>query len=118
MIDDDRLKILFYSDECSMVDYECFGEVFAFDTTYEKNKCNKPLVIFPGANHYTQTTIFSCALVSKGKIKTYKWLLETFLEAMGNKHLKAVVTNGDGAMRETIKQVFPNTTHKLCAWHL
>ncbi|KAJ1412577.1 Zinc finger, CCHC-type [Sesbania bispinosa] len=39
-------------------------------------------------------------------------------QAMFYKHPKSVVTDGDGAMREVIKQVFPNASHRLCAWHL
>ncbi|KAJ1401715.1 Zinc finger, PMZ-type [Sesbania bispinosa] len=31
---------------------------------------------------------------------------------------KAVVTNGDGAMREAIRSVFPDSIHRLCSWHL
>lgn len=110
--DDDRLENLFWLDGCSMVDYECFGDVFAFDTAYKKYKYNKLRV------QHAQTTIFGCALVLDEKMETYKWLLETFLEAMGNKHPNIVVTDGDGVMREAIKQVFPNATHRLCAWHL
>ncbi|KAJ1378725.1 Zinc finger, CCHC-type superfamily [Sesbania bispinosa] len=41
-----------------------------------------------------------------------------FSEAMFNKHPTAVVTNGDGAMRDAIKVVFPNACHRLCGWHL
>lgn len=48
----------------------------------------------------------------------YKWLLRYFLECMEDKYPKTVVTDGDGAMREVIKQVFPDTTYRLCVWHL
>nr|KYP70173.1 Protein FAR1-RELATED SEQUENCE 7 [Cajanus cajan] len=51
-------------------------------------------------------------------IEAYRWVLESFLNAMSNKQPKAVVTDGDGAMREAIKQVFPEATHRLCSWHL
>lgn len=37
---------------------------------------------------------------------------------MQHKYPKGVVTDGDGAMREAIKQVFPTATHRLCAWNL
>ena len=37
---------------------------------------------------------------------------------MANKQPAAVVTDGDGAMREAIGKVFPNASHHLCAWHL
>ena len=69
----------------------------------QKNKYNKPLAIFSGSNHHAQTTIFGCALVSDEKIDTYKWVLERFLEAMGNKHPNAIGMDSDGAMREAIK---------------
>ncbi|XP_062089404.1 protein FAR1-RELATED SEQUENCE 5-like [Humulus lupulus] len=29
-----------------------------------------------------------------------------------------VVTDGDNAMREAIKEILPESTHRLCAWHL
>ncbi|RYQ85064.1 hypothetical protein Ahy_B10g104565 [Arachis hypogaea] len=64
------------------------------------------------------TVIFGCGLLVNEDIGSYKWLLETFLEAMGNKHPMAVVTDGDLSMREAINQVFPYATHRLCAWHL
>ncbi|XP_045792086.1 protein FAR1-RELATED SEQUENCE 5-like [Trifolium pratense] len=37
---------------------------------------------------------------------------------MENNRPKVVVTDGDGAMREAIKEVFPDSTHRLCVWHL
>lgn len=37
---------------------------------------------------------------------------------MENKYPKTVVTDGDGAMTESIKQFFPNATHRFCVWHL
>ncbi|XP_029130118.1 protein FAR1-RELATED SEQUENCE 5-like [Cajanus cajan] len=75
-----------------------------FSSTYKKNKYNKPLVIFSGKNHHAQTVIFGCAIVSDESIEAYRWVLESFLNAMSNKQPKAVVTDGDGAMREAIKQ--------------
>ena len=90
----------------------------AFDSTYKRNKYNKPLVIFSGTNHHGKTCIFGCALLEDEKEETYKWLLEAFAEAMFGKHLKAMVTDGDAAMRKAIKAVFPYANHRLCAWHL
>ncbi|KAL4276586.1 protein FAR1-RELATED SEQUENCE 5-like [Arachis hypogaea] len=84
----------------------------------KRNVYNKPLVIFSGSNHHGQTVIFGCGLLVNEDIGSYKWLLKTFLEAIGNKHPMAVVTDGDLSMREAIKQVFPYATHRLCAWHL
>ncbi|KAJ1401057.1 Zinc finger, CCHC-type [Sesbania bispinosa] len=37
---------------------------------------------------------------------------------MKSKTPSSVITDGDLAMRNTIRKVFPNAQHKLCAWHL
>lgn len=115
---DGKLKHIFWADGCCRSNYICFADVFAFYTPYKKNKYNYPLVIFFGWNHHSRTIIFGRAFVSDEKIETYTWVLNAFYEAMGNKLPKAIVTDGDLAMREAIKQVFPDACHKLCTWHL
>ncbi|XP_020969396.1 protein FAR1-RELATED SEQUENCE 5-like [Arachis ipaensis] len=115
---ENQLENLFWVDGTSRIDYECFGDVLTFDLTYNRNVYNKPLVIFSGSNHHGQTVVFGCGILVNEDIGSYKWLLETFLEAMGSKHPTAVVTDGDLSMREAIKQVFPSATQRLCAWHL
>ncbi|CAJ2644280.1 unnamed protein product [Trifolium pratense] len=117
-IDNGRLQNLFWSDGTSRFDFECFGDVLAFDTTYKRNKYNKLFVIFSGLNHHGETTIFGCALISDETTETYKWLLNTLSDAMFKKHPRVVVTDGDGAMREAIRVEFPNAFHRLCSWHL
>ncbi|KAL4306227.1 hypothetical protein AHAS_Ahas16G0157200 [Arachis hypogaea] len=86
--------------------------------TPERNVYNKPLVIFFDSNHHGQTDIFGCGLLVNEDIGSYKWLLQIFLEAMGNKHPRSVVIDGDLSMREVIKQVYPYAIHQLCTWHL
>ncbi|XP_020232091.1 protein FAR1-RELATED SEQUENCE 5-like [Cajanus cajan] len=100
--DDGKLKHLFWADGCSRSDFQCFGDILAFDTTYKKNKYNIPMVIFSSCNHHFQTTIFGCALLADETTETYKWVLETGLDAMHNKYPRSVVTDGDGAMRKAI----------------
>ncbi|XP_015944684.1 protein FAR1-RELATED SEQUENCE 5-like [Arachis duranensis] len=115
---DNKLENLVWADGASIIDYQCFSDVLAFDTTYQKNKYNKPLVVFSGTNHHGQTCIFGCGLLADEKHETYVLVLKMFLEIMGNKHPTAVVTDGDLAMRGAIREVMPNATHRLCAWHL
>ncbi|KAK2421644.1 protein FAR1-RELATED SEQUENCE [Trifolium repens] len=105
-VSDGRMKSLFWADGGSRSDYFCFGDVVAFDTTYKKNKYDHPLVIFSGCNYHSQTVIFCAALVSDETTETYKWVLRSFLECMKGKHPKAVMTDGDRAMREAINMFF------------
>ncbi|XP_072062036.1 protein FAR1-RELATED SEQUENCE 5-like [Arachis hypogaea] len=115
---DNKLENLVWANGASIVDYQYFSDVLAFDTTYQKNKYNKPLVVFSGTNHHGQTCIFGCGLLADEKHETYVLVLKIFLEITGNKHPTAVVTDGDLAMRGAIREVMPNATHRLCAWHL
>ncbi|XP_072059595.1 protein FAR1-RELATED SEQUENCE 5-like isoform X2 [Arachis hypogaea] len=118
LTDDDKLEHLFWADDLSLFDYQYFGDVLAFDSTYRKNKYNRPLVIFSATNHHRQTCIFGFGLLADEQTKSYKWLLDNFSEAMMNKHPSLVITDGDNAMKSAIEEVFPNATHRLCAWHL
>ncbi|RYR14049.1 hypothetical protein Ahy_B04g070714 [Arachis hypogaea] len=49
---DDRLVNLIWADGSSRVDYQYFGDVLAFDSTYKKNKYKRPIVIFSGSNNH------------------------------------------------------------------
>ncbi|WJX74512.1 hypothetical protein P8452_58158 [Trifolium repens] len=113
-----RLERLFWCDGESRMNYEIFGDVLAFDATYRKNKYNCPFVVFSGVNHHNQTIVFATGIVTRETEETYVWLLEQFLTAMKGKHPLSVITDGDLAMRNAIKRVFPNSHHRLCAWHL
>lgn len=113
-----RLQHLFWSDGTSRTDYSVFGDVLAFDATYKKNKYLCPLVVFSGVNHHNQSIIFASAIVGNETEETYVWLLNEFLSAMGGKCPMSVITDGDLAMKNAIKKVFPHAHHRLCAWHL
>lgn len=42
-------------------------------------------------------------------------LLEQFLEAMNGKSPSSIITDGDVAMKNSIKRVFLSAHHRLCA---
>ncbi|CAD6333783.1 unnamed protein product [Miscanthus lutarioriparius] len=51
----------------------------------------------------------------KGRLKG---LLCTFSDAMVHKHPISVTTDGDLAMQRAIRLVWPNSSHRLCIWHI
>ncbi|XP_057758889.1 protein FAR1-RELATED SEQUENCE 5-like [Arachis stenosperma] len=118
LTEDNMLANMFWADGGSRTDYQFFGDVLAFDSTYKKNKYKRPLVIFSGSNNHKQTTIFGFGLVLDESIGSYKWLLENLLEVMCNKMPSVIVTDGCDSMKAAIKSVFPEATHRLCAWHM
>ena len=113
-----HLKGLFWCDSQCLLDYEAFGDVVVFDSTYKINRYNLPLVPFVGVNHHRSTVIFGCGIISHENIESYVWLLSTFSEAMIQKHPISVITDGDLAMQRAIRLVWPNSSHRLCIWHI
>ncbi|RVW62430.1 Protein FAR1-related sequence 5 [Vitis vinifera] len=104
--EESRLANSFWADSTAQMDYACFGDVLAFDTTYRTNAYKKPLVVLVGVDHHHQTVVFGCALLIDESVGTNEWVLETFLDAMMNKKLISVVTDRDKAMRKAIKKDF------------
>lgn len=75
-----------------------FGDVIVFDATCRTNAYQKPFEVILGINHHRRTIVFEFGLFSDETEHTYMWLLETFMAAMNNKQLKAVITDGDNVM--------------------
>lgn len=116
--EDGRIANFFWADGQSIMDYKCFGDAVSFDTTFQTNKFEMPFALILGTNHHKQTIIFGCALIFNETIESLVWLFETFLTAMSGKHPSTIFTDQDAAMAAAIAYVFPNTTHRLCLWHI
>ncbi|OMP06267.1 Zinc finger, PMZ-type [Corchorus olitorius] len=112
------LEKIFWTESQARIDYDVFGDVIAFDTTYKKNSYDLPFFSLVGVNNHNQTIVFAFALFNNETIETYIWILETFLEAMSGKRPKSVCTDGCQSMRAAIRTVLPGVPHRLCAWHV
>ena len=100
------------------MDYRVFGDVVVFDGTYKTNRYNLTLVPFVGVNHHKSTVLFACGILSHEDTESYVWLLRSFCDAMIQKHPVSVITDGDRAMQKAISIVWPNSSHRLCVWHI
>ncbi|KAM6587341.1 hypothetical protein CsatA_009946 [Cannabis sativa] len=116
--DENRLANIFWADGAARRDYKAFGDVISFDTTYMTNMYNKPLCIIVGVNHHFTTCLFGFPLLMNEKELSYSWMLQAFLECHGQVKPKVVVTDGDHAMYDAITTHLPQSTHRLCCWHL
>ena len=113
-----NLQTMFWCDSQSRQDYQDFGDVVVFDSTYKMNRYRMPFVPFVGLNSHRKTTVFGCAIVSNETEETYAWVLESFMRAMGQKKPKSVITDGDAAMIAAIRRVLTGVRHRLCSWHI
>ncbi|KAI3462516.1 hypothetical protein Pfo_019179 [Paulownia fortunei] len=112
------MKHFFWRDNQCGIDYDYFGDVVSFDATYRINKYNLICAPFVGINHHGHNVMFGCAYLSDETVMTFEWLFRTFLRAMGNKHPQTFFTNQCQAMMTAIENVFPNTRHRFCQWHI
>ena len=74
--------------------------------------------MFLGVNHHKQATIFGAALLYDETTETFMWLFDTFAKAMSGKRPKTILTDQDAAMAKALAFQWPETSHRLCIWHL
>ncbi|XP_062188634.1 protein FAR1-RELATED SEQUENCE 5-like isoform X2 [Phragmites australis] len=113
-----RAKNIFWAHAVSRLNFELFGDVVKFDTTCRTNKYEMPFAPFVGVNNNYQSTIFGGALLREETIKSFKWLFGTFKKCMNGKEPKSILTDNCQAMEVAIGEVFPNTLHQVCKWHV
>nr|CAD1826991.1 unnamed protein product [Ananas comosus var. bracteatus] len=112
-----RMTNFFWRDGRSRDDYDCFGDVVVLDTSYRTSKYNMICASFLGVNHHWQNVMFGCAFLLDETKASFVWMFKSFLESMGDRAPKSIFnTDQDQAISEAIKEVFPNTSHRLCLW--
>ncbi|KAL4288047.1 hypothetical protein AHAS_Ahas19G0247100 [Arachis hypogaea] len=118
LTDNGRLRNMIWADGGGRIDYQYFGDVHAFESTYKKSKYRRPILIFSSSNNHKQTPNFGFGILMDENVMSYCWMLENLLEVMCQKKPFVVITNGKKTMIKDVKSIFPNATHQLCAWHV
>lgn len=109
---------VFWADPKARFDYNHFGDTVTFDTTYRSNRYRLPFAPFTGLNHHGQPVLFGCAFLINESEASFVWLFKTWLEAMSGRSPVSITTEHDSVIRSAITQVFPNTRHRFCKWHI
>ncbi|XP_077223495.1 protein FAR1-RELATED SEQUENCE 5-like [Tasmannia lanceolata] len=109
---------MFWADSRARDAYLTFSDVIVFDVMYRTNRFRMPFAPFTGVNHHRQSTLFGCALIADETEETFTWLFEQWLDCMFGRAPGCIITDMDGAMRNAIRTVFPNTHHRFCSWHI
>ena len=113
-----EVTALFWVDGRTRALYPKYKDCMFFDTTFCTNRYNLPFAPIVGVNNHLQTVLLGCALVPNEQIETFKWVFQHWMIAMNNEHPLHLMTDQDKAMETAIKDVFPNTVHRCCKWHV
>ncbi|XP_024177242.2 protein FAR1-RELATED SEQUENCE 5 isoform X3 [Rosa chinensis] len=115
---DNEICGCFFCDGKSRSDYTIFGDVVVFDTTFKTNKYDMVCAPIVGVNHHGQTILFGCGLLDGETTEACKWFFDVFLQAMGGKKPKTIFTDQAASIASAIREVLPNSHHRLCLWHI
>lgn len=113
-----RLKDCFWVDGLARKAYHCFGQIVVFDTTYDTNEYSLIFAPFTGINHHEESICFGSGFLSNESADSFVWLFTQWKEAMSSKLPDVIFTDQDLGIGAAIKDVFPATHHKFCAWHI
>ncbi|XP_074299338.1 protein FAR1-RELATED SEQUENCE 5-like [Silene latifolia] len=109
---------VFWVDPICIKNYMLFSEVLSADATYGINKYDMVFMPFTGVDHHKRCITFGAGLIGDESIECYRWLFKTFLEVMGGFHPRIIITYQDKSMKSVVPDVFKESTHRLCMWHI
>ncbi|XP_062092110.1 protein FAR1-RELATED SEQUENCE 3-like isoform X2 [Humulus lupulus] len=116
--DDNRMTNVFWADARSRAAYNYFGDSVIFDTMYRPNQYQVPFAPFTGVNNHGQMVLFGCALLLDESESSFTWLFKTWLSAMNDRPPVSITTDQDRAIQVAVSQVFSETRHCICKWHI
>jgi hypothetical protein len=71
-----------------------------------------------GINNHRQSITFGAALLTDETEESFVWLFESFLKAMGGHKPILIITHQDQAMTNAVAEVFEESSHRFCMWHI
>ncbi|KAL7223656.1 hypothetical protein ACSBR1_025165 [Camellia fascicularis] len=116
--EDQCMSNIFWADPKARANYTYFGDTVTFDTTYRSNRYRLPFAPFTGVNHHGHPVLFGSALLINESEASFVWLFRTWLEAMSGRPPVSITTDHDRVIRLAITEVFPETRHRFCKWHI
>jgi len=86
--EDGRIRTLMWTNSHSKMQFEHFGDVVSFDTTFKTNMYDMPFGLFVGVNNHFQTILYGGVLMTDEKIDSFRWVFREFCVIDGRKSAK------------------------------
>ena len=95
-----------------------YHTVLLMDCTYKTNVYNLPLLEVVGVTGEGTTFLAAAVFMAAEREADYVWALRTLREKLGGRYPAVVLSDRDLAFTNAIAEVFPESTHLLCIWHV
>ncbi|KAL6558823.1 hypothetical protein OROMI_019173 [Orobanche minor] len=89
------------------------------DSTYKTNKYKMPFLEIVGMTPCNKNFLIAYAIMKDETEWSYAWVLEKLKILLGfDVHPTAIVTDRELGLMRPIGEVFPQSAHLLCTWHI
>ncbi|CAB4385824.1 unnamed protein product [Rhizophagus irregularis] len=112
-----KLSSLFWMSPVQRELYSKYNDVVILDTTYNTNRFQMMLCILTVIDNNYKTRIVASAIIEDETLDTYRWIFDTILTETGV-YPRVIFTDSDPSMIHSIKEIYPNTQHLLCIFHI
>lgn len=121
-VSDERLDAIFFSHEYGQEQARKFPEIAILDATYKTTTTKMPLINIVGVSNLggrRLRVIFASAFVSNEKYESYEWVMKMARKVLWpDGDIGMFITDNEAALVKAISNVFPDSKHMLCAWHI
>ncbi|KAJ9548026.1 hypothetical protein OSB04_020569 [Centaurea solstitialis] len=111
------LKYAFWADDTAKHNFQEFGDIVSFDATYRTNKYCMVYVPFTRIDNHKNCVTLGAGILDSEDGNAFKWLLEAFLKSFG-KQPKLVVTDQCPGIKQAVREIFKESRHRFCMWHI
>jgi hypothetical protein len=116
-----RLERLFFAHPDAIQLFKKHPHVLLLDCTYKTNRFRMPLLNICVVTGNRKTIQVGLCFLSGEKKEDYDWAMAQFTDVMRAYDISeplSVVTDRELALMNTLDEIFPETSHILCSWHV
>jgi hypothetical protein len=113
-----RVTHLFFALSETINLMKSFPDIALMDATYKTNRFKMPLLHFAGMTSINTSFSAAFCFLPSESAEDYLWVLQAFKFAVGNLSLRVILTDGEDALKNACRDVFPGVPQRLCLWHV
>jgi len=114
---DKKLNKLIWISDRMKANFDNFGDVILFDTTFKTNRFKLSLGIFLGISNNGKNSFFGITLLYNESEESFIWAFQKFNFFMKKEPI-TFVSDQDPAILAATQKIFPTTKLKICEWHV